>query len=168
LARGKALLDAGRLKEATEALRVSAEIYRELGDRREEGQALLLLGCALPEAQRDEAVAAFEGAVALFQETGEPELQRAAMNGLLGLKFPVPSAAEIRARVDAGAIEQVAPGLWADVTVAGGQGQEERGRLAAEIRATMREAAKEVLEMDPHDARRRDQGLGGMARPLSR
>jgi tetratricopeptide (TPR) repeat protein len=152
LARGKALLDAGRLKEATEALRVCAEIFRELGDRRHEGQALLLLGCALPQAQRVAAVAAFEGAVALFQEAGEPELERAAMKGLIGLKFPVPSPAEIRARVDAGSTEQVVPGLWVDVTVAGGQGEEERRRLAAEIRATMREAAQEVLDKDRADA----------------
>jgi tetratricopeptide (TPR) repeat protein len=154
LDRGKALLDAGRLQEATEALRVSAEIFRELGDRREEGQALVLLGCALPEAQRDEAVAAVEGAVALFQETGEPELKHAAMTSLFGLKFPVPSPAEIRARVDAGSIDQVAPGLWVDITVLGAQAEEERRRLAEEIRVTMHTAAKEVLDMDrtPRDS----------------
>ena len=45
----------------------------------------------LPEAQRDEAIAAFEGAVAVFQETGEPELERAAMSGALSLRFPVQS-----------------------------------------------------------------------------
>ena len=35
----------------------------------------------------------------VFQETGEPELERAAMSGLLSLRFPVPSPAELRARI---------------------------------------------------------------------
>ena len=121
-------------------------IFREAGDRHNEGIALGLLGCVLPEAQRDEAIAALEGAVAAFQETGEPELERTVMSGLLSLKFPVPSPAELRARIDAGSIDKIAPGLWGDVTVLGEQGDEERRRLAEELRARMRKAAADAAD----------------------
>jgi tetratricopeptide (TPR) repeat protein len=144
--RGQALRDAGRPDEAAEAFRAAAAISQEVGDRSEEGKALSLLGGVLPQAQREEAIAALERAVAIFQETGESDLERAAMSNLLSLRSPVPSAAELRARIDAGSIETIIPGLYMDVTVPGGQEDEERQRIAGEIRARVRKAVADAMD----------------------
>ncbi len=138
--RGQALQEAGRPDEAAEAFRAAAAIFKEVGDRREEGIALSLLGGVLPEAQRDEAIAAFEAAIAVLQDAGEPKLERAVTSSLLSPRFPAASAAELRARTDAGAINEIAPGLWIDVHVLGDQDDEERQRIVKEIRAGMRKA----------------------------
>lgn len=151
--RGQALQDAGRPEEAAEAFRAAAAILREVGDRSEEGRALSLLGSVLPQAQQEEAVAALEGAVAAFQETGEPQLESAAMSSLLSLRLPVPSAAELRARIDAGSMEAVAPGLYMDVIVLGGQEDKERQRIADEFRASMRKAAAHAVDKAAREKR---------------
>ncbi len=144
--RGQALQAAGRSDDAAEAFRSAAAIFREVGDRLEEGRALDLLGSVIPEAQRDEAIAAFEDAVALFQEIGEQEMERAATSRLLSLRFPVPSAAEMRAQIDAGSMTAIAPGLWVDVRRFDGQEDEETRRITQEVLARMRKAAADAVD----------------------
>ena len=139
--RGQALQAAGRLNKAAEAFRAAVEIFREVPDPREEGIALTLLADVLPDAQQEEAVAAFEAAVAVFQELREPKLESVAMRGLLNLKFPNPTAAELRARIEAGTIDEIAPGLWVDVHVLGKHETEEERKVAEDILARVRKAA---------------------------
>lgn len=107
--RGQALLTSGRLDEAADAFREAVSIAQAAGDRREECLALSLLGTVLPDAQQDDAVVALEKAVTLLRDAGEPELERLAMSRLLSIKLPAPSAAELRARIEAGLVEAIMP-----------------------------------------------------------
>jgi tetratricopeptide (TPR) repeat protein len=139
--RGQALQAAGRLDEAAEAFRAAAELFREVRDLREEGLTLSLLVGVLPEAQQEEAKAAFKRAVAVFQEVREPKPETMAMSSRLNPKDPAPTAAELRARIEAGTIDEIVPGLWVDFHVFSEHETEEERKVAEDIRAGVRKAA---------------------------
>jgi tetratricopeptide (TPR) repeat protein len=130
--------------EAVEVLRAAVEIFRQTGDRHEEGLALGQLGILLPESQREEAEAALENAVAAFRELGEAELEHKAMSHLIALRSPVPTLAWLRASKKAGLVDEIAPGVWAHVTMIGGPDDEEGRRMVEEHRALIRKLAAET------------------------
>lgn len=148
--RGQALEDAGRSDQAADAFRAAVEIFREVGDRREEGMSLILLGNVLVSAQPEEAIAVLKAGAAICTQLGDPELERIA-RGLLDLTRPLPTAAELRRRIETGSLEQVIPGLWIDVQVVGGKGNDDRQRIADQVRATLRNAVADTARQDAHD-----------------
>jgi tetratricopeptide (TPR) repeat protein len=73
----------GRLEEAITAHQDAAAIYRETGDRQNEGMALDNLGNALREVGRfEEAITAHQDAAAIFRETGDRQSEDFALEDL--------------------------------------------------------------------------------------
>ncbi|MBN6040041.1 tetratricopeptide repeat protein [Amycolatopsis sp. 195334CR] len=80
---GVALREVRRFDEAITHHQQAAAIYREIGDRHGEGQALNNLGVALREVRRfDEAITAHERDLAIFRETGDRHDVATALNNL--------------------------------------------------------------------------------------
>jgi hypothetical protein len=125
---------------------MTIEAAARVGDRHKEGRALSLLGRVLPKAQRNEAIAAFEVAIAVFKETEETDLERAAMSGLLSLRFSRPILGRVARPDRRGVDRRGMPGLWMDVTVLVGQDEQEGQHIAEEIRTRIRKATAETAD----------------------
>jgi len=80
---GMALVQVRRFEEAITAERDAAAIYRETGDRHNEGTALVNLGMALVQVRRfEEAITAHRDAAAIFRETGDRQSEGMALTNL--------------------------------------------------------------------------------------
>ncbi|WP_078658649.1 tetratricopeptide repeat protein [Streptomyces lavendulae] len=77
---GLALREMGRFEEAVDVQTQAAAIFRELGDRHRESQALNNLGSILREVRRfEEAIGAHTQAAAIFRELGDRQREEATL-----------------------------------------------------------------------------------------